>query len=32
VPLETGVNRITVVAREDEELSSRQTLFVHREH
>ncbi|MCK6576061.1 S41 family peptidase [Myxococcota bacterium] len=32
VPLEAGVNRITVVAREDEELSSRQTLFVHREN
>jgi carboxyl-terminal processing protease len=32
VPLEAGVNRITVIAREDEELSSRQTLFVHREN
>ena len=32
VPLEAGINRITVVAREDEELSSRQTLFVHREN
>jgi carboxyl-terminal processing protease len=30
VPLEEGVNRITVVAREDEELSSRETLIVHR--
>ena len=32
VPLEAGVNRITVIAPEDEELSSRQTLFVHREN
>jgi carboxyl-terminal processing protease len=30
VPLESGVNRITVVAREDEDLSSRETLIVNR--
>ena len=31
VPLEEGVNRITVVAREDKDLSSRQTLIVRRD-
>lgn len=30
VPLENGVNRITVVAREDEELATRETLIVNR--
>lgn len=32
LPLDAGVNRITVIAREDEQLSSRQTLFVTREN
>jgi carboxyl-terminal processing protease len=31
VPLDSGVNRITVVAREDDEMASRQTLYVTRE-
>ena len=31
VPLKQGVNRITVVAREDEHLSSRQTVIVNRD-
>jgi carboxyl-terminal processing protease len=30
VPLESGVNRITVVAREDDDMASRQTLYVNR--
>ena len=30
VPLEKGVNRITVIAREDEDLQSRRTVIVHR--
>ncbi len=32
LPLDAGANRITVIAREDEQLSSRQTLFVTREN
>ena len=30
VPLEKGVNRISVIARQDDEASSRRTVFVHR--
>ncbi|MEZ4469543.1 MAG: MXAN_5808 family serine peptidase [bacterium] len=30
VPLEQGVNRITVIARQDEELESRRTVIIHR--
>ncbi len=31
VPLDEGVNRITVIARQDDEASSRRTMIVHRE-